>query len=137
MEIVNDWADGDDAVHGPRVDAPDEDEDPRDSRFERNSNSRRKRKNRDMSGLFVDAPNQVAGAFARRYDTNRDGRNAGTFPSRRYLATLEGRGPRPRREWQPRQDEGPSAADELAGPCDIHSYVDREGTRRSSCLLKD
>ena len=79
MEIVNDWADGEDAVQGPSGDGVDEDDDPRDSRLERNP--RRKRKNRDISGLFGDPLNQVAVAFPRRDDANRDGRNASNFPN--------------------------------------------------------
>lgn len=128
MEIVNDWADGEDSVQRPWGDAPDDDDDPRDSRFERNGDRRQKRKNREMSGLFVDTTNQVAGAFPRRDDGNRD---TGAPQGQRYLGTAEGRGPRPRHEWQPRQDEGTSAAQQLASPCHIHSYVDKEGVRRS------
>ena len=95
MELVNDWADGEDSVQRPRGDALDDDDDPKNSRF------RRKRKNQDMERFFVNS-NQVAATYQRRDGGNRD---PGTSQSWRYLPASDARGPRPRRDWQPEKDD--------------------------------
>ena len=126
-DLVSDWADGEDSVQRPRSSAFDDDDEPQGARFTR------KRKNQDMGRFFVNS-NQVAATYPRRDGSNRD---SGASQSRRYFPAPDARGPRPRRDWQPEKDDATASAEDLAAPCDVHSFLDKDGIRRSSHLLRD
>ena len=118
MELVNDWADGEDLVQRPSGDRFDDDDEPQNTRFTR------KRKNQDMGRFFVNS-NQVAATYPRRDGGNRD---PGTSQSRRYLPAADARGPRPRHDWQPEKYDATASTEDLAAPCDVHSFLDKDAT---------
>ena len=122
MELVSNWADGEDSVQRPRGDAHDDDDEPQGSRFTR------KRKNIDTR--YFGSSNQIAATHPRK-----SFREPG--PSRQYGSSFDNRGPRPRRDWQPEKDDATASAEDLAAPCDVHSFLDKDGIRRSSHLLRD
>ena len=135
MDIANRWADGEDSLRNERDHTPDDDDTdaryPTDSgrRGGRNSDRRRKRKNRGYDE--ADGTELVAAEFP----GNRDGGNRnGGYRDEGYR--------KQGREWRPRRarDDGQQAqtpVQQLSGPCTLHTYKDENGNLKSSHLLKD
>ena len=135
MDIANNWADGEDAVHSSRARSPDED----DAEASRRRDRRRKRKDRyeepDHTEFVAagfpgkrDGDSRVTGDRTSGYRTShyRNGGDRGSDDYRR-------RDP----NYRPRRDDGPSGTQMLSGPCNMHYYTDSDGNRKSSHLMRD
>ena len=125
MEIVNRWADGEDAVHNKRHRSPEDD---------RNRNIQNRRR---FSRQFpdYDGPGQVSAGFRGNNGKNSrdDSQKSGDYRSD-YRD-----GPRPNRQNSGQRFQRPyiSPEDMLNGPCQMHFYLDNNGKRQSEHLQKD
>ena len=124
MEIANQWADGEDALHNKRHRSPDVD---------RNRSFQNRRLFHRQYPEY-DAPGQVSAGFQG---------NGGVHNRENHQNHGEQRGGY-REDYRPRQNNGPRAPrpymspeEILNGPCQMHFYLDPNGERRSGHKQKE
>ena len=136
MDIVNQWADGEDAL---QMGARSDDDDAYRRGDRRGKHKARYHDEVDLVAAGYADKHEECGRYSDRCD-DRDGGYQRGYGYRGNGDNRTGEGyQKPRQEWAPKQPrvEGPTPQQLLGGPYTIHGYYDRNGVRKASNQLHE